>query len=392
MSESNSLSLAGGEILVVDDTIESLRLLADILRGEGYRVRPTDSPRLALESALNNPPELILLDVKMPVMDGFELCRRLKQDERTSDIPVIFVSALQEIRDRVRGFQVGGVDFISKPIQREEVLARVSVQLELLRMRQHLEERSRALSEANQKLKELDKLKSMFIATMSHELRTPLNSIISFTGILLQEIVGEVNDRQRDSLERVQRAGRHLLSLITDIIDISKIEAGRMEVYAEDFPLQELVDEALASIILEAQKKEIALVTEAASWPVLHTDRRRLLQCLLNFLSNAVKYSEKGPITVLISHGDEQVEITVRDMGIGISEEDMPKLFEAFERFDSHLRVTAGGTGLGLYLTKKIATDLLQGKIVAESKLNEGSTFHLIIPRSIVPANTQEEE
>lgn len=134
----NVVSLIEGEILIVDDTAESLRLLADMLRQEGYRVRPTPDPVLALKSALNSPPELILLDVKMPVMDGFELCQQLKQDQRTAAIPVIFVSALQEMRDRVRGFQVGGIDFITKPLQREEVLARVGTHLELARMRKNL--------------------------------------------------------------------------------------------------------------------------------------------------------------------------------------------------------------------------------------------------------------
>lgn len=154
-----------GEIMVVDDTIESLRLLTNILRDEGYQVRPTVKPQLALESALDDPPELILLDVKMPVIDGFELCQRLKQEESTAAIPVIFVSALQEMRDRVHGFEVGGVDFITKPLQREEVTARVATHLELERMRRTLndivEEKTHELALDEQRFEALYKLSQM---------------------------------------------------------------------------------------------------------------------------------------------------------------------------------------------------------------------------------------
>ncbi|MBW9269271.1 MAG: PAS domain S-box protein [Candidatus Thiodiazotropha sp. (ex. Lucinisca nassula)] len=246
------------------------------------------------------------------------------------------------------------------------------------------------LKEANTKLKELDKLKSMFIASMSHELRTPLNSIIGFTSILLQDILGELNERQRDSLERVQGAGRHLLSLITDIIDISKIEAGRIDAYIETFSLEELVSEAVDSFRLQAQKKQIKLVVEAESWPVMNSDRMRLLQCLLNLLSNAVKYSEAGTVTVQVSEHNQMAQIAVSDMGIGIAEQDMKKLFVAFDRFESHLRIKAGGTGLGLYLTKKIVTNVLQGKVSAESRLGEGSTFCLTIPTQCDPRKAKD--
>ena len=239
------------------------------------------------------------------------------------------------------------------------------------------------LKRANERLTELDQLKSMFIASMSHELRTPLNSIISFSGILLQNIIGELNDRQRDSVERVQRSGRHLLALITDIIDISKIEAGRMDAFVETFSLEELVSEAVEVIRPQAEAKQLELTVQVKRWPTVQTDRLRLMQCLLNLLSNAVKYSEEGEIDVLLSEHGEAIEIAVSDTGIGIAENEMKKLFEPFERIESHLKVKAGGTGLGLYLTKKIATDLLQGEVIAESRHGEGSTFILRFPKAI---------
>lgn len=245
---------------------------------------------------------------------------------------------------------------------------------------EELKKAKEATEAANERLQELDRLKSMFIASMSHELRTPLNSIISFSGILLQGLVGKLSEQQHDSVFRIQRAGRHLLALISDVIDISKIEAERVDSYIEEVSIKEVVDEAIDNIRLQADAKGLKIMVKAASWPVVQTDQRRLLQCLQNLLSNAVKYSEQGEITLAVNESEEKIELSVSDTGIGIAEQDIPKLFQAFERLDSHLRVLAGGAGLGLYLTKKIATQLLKGKVIVKSKPGKGSTFILSIP------------
>ncbi|MBW9256654.1 MAG: PAS domain S-box protein [Candidatus Thiodiazotropha sp. (ex. Lucinisca nassula)] len=243
--------------------------------------------------------------------------------------------------------------------------------------------RTAELSAANNRLVELDRLKSMFIASMSHELRTPLNAIISFSSILLQGLLGDLDEQQKDSVWRIQRAGNHLKTLITDVIDISKIEAGRIEVYVENVNTKEIVDEVTDSIRKEAAAKGLSLNIWANSWPTVETDQLRLKQCLLNLLSNAIKYTEKGEIAFTVIEETTSIAFEVRDTGIGISELDIPKLFKAFERLESHLRIHAGGTGLGLYLTKKIATELLHGKIEVESHLNQGSMFRLTIPIKI---------
>jgi len=233
---------------------------------------------------------------------------------------------------------------------------------------------------ANTQLKAVDKLKSMFIASMSHELRTPLNAIIGFSGLLDQGILGELDEKQKDSIQRINRAGTHLLSLISEVIDISRIEAGRLDIYPEPFSLKALVDEAVESIRPMANTKGIKLEIKAEYLPEVVTDRKRILQCLLNYLSNAVKYSEHGKVTLTVMVASEMLTLSVTDTGIGIAEEDIVKLFVAFERMDSHLRIKAGGTGLGLYLTKKIVEELLHGKVSVESRINEGSTFMLAIP------------
>ena len=248
-----------------------------------------------------------------------------------------------------------------------------------------LEILNRELEVSNVKLQEFDRLKSMFIASMSHELRTPLNSIIGFTGMTLQGLSGDLNDEQKDNLSRSYQSAKHLLSLITDVIDISKIEAGRVDAFAEEIRLKEVLAEAISNVKPLVKDKRLEISVEAHADVRLHTDRRRLLQCLLNFLSNAVKYTETGVVTVTTAETNGQVEISVSDTGIGIAEKDMPRLFEAFERLDTHLRVKAGGTGLGLYLTRKIATDLLHGEVAVQSKAGQGSTFTLRVPK-ILPA------
>jgi signal transduction histidine kinase len=245
------------------------------------------------------------------------------------------------------------------------------------------EQMSATLAEANQKLKELDRMKSMFIASMSHELRTPLNSIIGFTGITLQEMSGPLNEEQKDNLSRVKRSANHLLALITDVIDISKIESGRVDSFPQAFSLNELVREAVDTIRSQVEDKGMSLEVPVSADVAMFTDRRRLLQCLINLLSNAVKYSEAGKITVAIRPLGEQVEIAVRDSGIGIAEADLPKLFEPFERVKSHLQVKAGGTGLGLYLTKKLVTEVLHGEVDVRSIQGEGSTFTIRIPPQV---------
>jgi two-component system sensor histidine kinase EvgS len=245
------------------------------------------------------------------------------------------------------------------------------------------------LSEANKGLKKLDQLKSMFIASMSHELRTPLNSIIGFTGIILQGMTGPLNDKQQDHLRRVYNSAKHLLALITDVIDISKIEAGRIDVFPEDVILSEIVDEAVINIEPQLKAKNLELKISVPNDLQMHTDRKRLLQCIINYLSNAVKFTEVGSITISARKCDDKVEILVADTGIGISQPDQSKLFEAFERLDSHLRVKAGGTGLGLYLTRKLAAEILDGEILVRSRQGQGSTFGLLVPINLARVERQ---
>lgn len=242
---------------------------------------------------------------------------------------------------------------------------------------------NKQLIEANIKLKEMDRMKSMFIASISHELRTPLNSIIGFSSMMERKSFGSLNDKYQDYVTRINRSGVHLLRLITDVIDISKIEAGRIDILLEEFEINEIVSETIKSLKQQIDHKNLTLQLDVAQNVILITDKRRLYQCLLNLLSNALKYTELGSICLSVEKKENTVLIQIEDTGIGINEKDQLRLFEAFERMESHLKVKAGGTGLGLYLTKKIVTELLQGNIGMKSALNEGSTFWIEIPMKI---------
>jgi len=241
-----------------------------------------------------------------------------------------------------------------------------------------LEEKSKKLKSTNLKLRELDQLKSMFIASMSHELRTPLNSIIGFTGIILQGMPGEINEEQKKQLGLVKNSANHLLDLINDVIDISKIEANRVEPYIHEFDFAGLAREVQSYFAIASDKKKLKLSLEAPHTLTVKSDERRTKQILVNFVSNAIKFTDRGEIEIKVIQKDEIVEVSVRDTGIGIKKKDMDKLFKAFGRITTKGRIEEG-TGLGLYLSKKIA-HLLGGDITAESEFNKGSVFILTLP------------
>lgn len=254
-------------------------------------------------------------------------------------------------------------------------------QLALMNIVEDLNLKTEELERANIKLKELDRLKSMFIASMSHELRTPLNSIIGFSSILMNEWAGPVTPEQKENLASILRSGKHLLSLVNDVIDVSKIEAGKIESVTEDFDIYDVVSEAAASFTKDIREKGLDMNVQSVH-QVIQTDRRRLLQCLLNLISNAVKFTGQGAISVCArtAADGKNIEIEIADTGIGMREDDIQKLFSAFVRLDSPLRATVPGTGLGLYLTNKLLREVMKGDIMVKSTYGKGSCFTLIVP------------
>jgi PAS domain S-box-containing protein len=238
------------------------------------------------------------------------------------------------------------------------------------------------LRRENERIMLANKAKSEFLATMSHELRTPLNSVIGFSELLLQNGQGELDEKQKHYVNNIHASGKHLLDLISDILDLTKVEAGKLDFSFEKLSVPEIINESLALVNEKASKHNVLLKKELDSQlGIIETDRLRFKQVLINLLSNAVKFSklEGGTITIKTKKEGDMAKISVSDTGIGIKEEDMNKLFKTFEQIDSGLSRKYGGTGLGLAISKKLI-ELQGGKIWAESKTGEGSTFTFLLP------------
>jgi PAS domain S-box-containing protein len=272
---------------------------------------------------------------------------------------------------RIEGF----VEDITLRLQAERQLQQAHDELE-----QRVLERTKELSQANERLTELDRLKSQFLASMSHELRTPLNSIIGFTSLIRKRMAGPVTEEQEKQLDIVLNSSRHLLSLINDLLDVSRIEAGRVDLHCETFEFQGVVEEAIATVRPFAQKKKLELVhiSDPASIEIT-ADRQRSYQVALNLLNNAVKFTDEGCVSIQAAIENNRLQVTVSDTGIGINVEHLPRLFEAFHQVDSSARRVYEGTGLGLYLCRKLL-DLMGGEIRAESEFGRGSRFIFTLP------------
>ena len=317
------------------------------------------------------------------VMDNY-----LKRMEG-KQVPAMYETVFKTIQGETVDAEVnaGFIKYEGKPADLviiRDITKRKQMERELIKHRDHLEElveeRTKELEEANERLLELDRLKSMFLASMSHELRTPLNSIIGFTGILLMEMSGELNPEQKKQLSMVKSSANHLLDLINDILDISKIESGKVELSIETFDLLDVVREVLTTIQPLANQKDLQLSVKGAESAQIKSDRRRVKQILMNLVSNSVKFTDKGFIEINIKLLKNQTaSVDVKDTGIGIHKEELKKLFNPFQQIDMTSTKKYEGTGLGLYLSKKIVTHL-QGGISVVSKPGKGSTFTFILP------------
>ncbi|NRF68463.1 response regulator [Aquincola sp. S2] len=382
--ESSGVRQSGGRILVVDDSANDLQFMVRMLRGHGYTPHATTDARLAFAFLRETLPDLILLDVHLVDTDGYEICRQLKANAATRDVPVIFVSGESGVLDRVRAFSVGAVDYIIKPLQEEEALARIETHLALRRL-------AASLTEAKERAEEASRAKSQFLASMSHELRTPLNAILGYAQILQMDEA--LDARQHRAVDAVRDSGEHLLHLIDDILDLARIEAGRLQLVPAPASLSLNLHFVTDAIRVRAEPKGLAFSCEMDELPAMvMVDEKRLSQVLLNLLGNAVKFTARGEVRLRVQAlpTDDADTVTVRfsveDTGPGISPEDAQRLFRAFEQAGPTSQ-QAGGTGLGLAISKRIV-EAMGGDLLLESALGKGSRFWFDLQLSCATGQT----
>jgi signal transduction histidine kinase len=414
---------AEAAILLVDDRVENLFALEAILEPLGYPMVRATSGEEALRELLRRDFAVILLDVQMPGLNGFETAKLIKARERSRHTPIIFLTAISSEEAYVfEGYSVGAVDYLAKPFQPDILRSKVGVFVDLFLKtqrltqqeqllheseRRELELRHRAelaesearsakiVREAMEELRELNEelsarqrelehamnARSRFYASMSHELRTPINAIIGYNSLLLENIYGPLNERQINGIERSHKAANHLLELVNDVLDLSKIEAGKIELQLEPMSIPALIEDLFNTVRPLADEHGIALTLERVGTPSrVISDPRRVRQILLNLLSNAIKFGEGHPVDVTceaLEGGGVRVEVS--DHGTGISAEDLEKIFDEFVQLDAGGQPQ--GTGLGLAISRRLA-ELLNGSLEVESRPGEGSTFRLTLPPS----------
>jgi two-component system sensor histidine kinase/response regulator len=354
--------LAQSDIMIVDDTPANLKLLEDMLVQEGHKVRSFPRGRLALAAALKHPPNLILLDVMMPEMNGYETCSRLKSAAGLEDIPVIFLSALSETEDKVKAFRAGGVDYISKPFQIEEVQARVKTHLDLHELQQalklhneHLEEtvaaRTRELKEANRRLTILDRSKNDFLNLISHEFRTPLNGVLGVGDLILSEMPATAENAELRGL--FQRSRLRILSLLDDALTLAQIDANGSEFQPTPVSLQASLARAIERTREFARSRHVRLAPFPTGLGAVLGNEDLLVKALQALLETAVKFTEDGG-TVRVSSDAAAISpaLIVESEGRTIPDSSLPKFFNLFSIGEAI--IPGGDLGLGPPMAHRI--------------------------------------
>jgi CheY-like chemotaxis protein/two-component sensor histidine kinase len=374
-------------VLIVDDRPENLLTLEGILDNDNLNTIKATSGNEALAIMLEQNIALVLMDVQMPGMDGFEVAEIMRSSDRTKYIPIIFITAISKQRQHIfKGYESGAVDYLYKPLDLEILQSKIKAFIDFFQHKNALEETTRKLSRTVAELNEAKRIaeeattaKSAFLATMSHEIRTPLNGIIGMAELGLMD--EEIGPLQRERLLDIKTSGESLLEIINEILDISKIEADKLELEEIEFSIREVIEKVvnLLSVKIFQEKLEFVCEIDPDMPDILIGDPLRIRQILINLLSNAIKFTEEGTVAIhvkMLEHIEEQIslEFAVEDTGIGIPEDKQAYLFDSYTQAETSTTRKHGGTGLGLNISQRLV-NLMGGKISVTSTYGQGSKF-----------------